>query len=179
MERFNIENKISINDYESVYKILRSSLPDIEMRNYESQKKLLEEECYCLSVYRQDNDIKAFIASWEFEDFSFIEHFAVDACLRGKGIGGLMLKEYLDKHNKKVILEVELPENKTAIKRIEFYKRYGFNVNTYKYEQPPMQEKFKELPLLIMSFPDKLNVKEFENVKKILFEMVYKTDSVK
>ena len=122
-------------DFDSFFKLMREGFPSVEMRSCEDAKNLLYEDLYNIIVDKDENEnITAFIANWEFSDFNFIEHFAVDSKIRGSGIGTAMLKAYLNKCNKPIFLEVELPENHVSIRRIEFYKRLGFYLNNFEYD---------------------------------------------
>ena len=162
-------------DFDSFYKLMSEAFPSVERRSYEDAKNLLNEELYNIIVDKDDNNnITAFIASWEFRDFKFIEHFALISKMRGNGIGTSMLRDYLKKSNKPIFLEVELPENDISIRRIEFYKRLGFHLNSFEYFQPPMQKKHDFLPLKVMSYPNSINQEEFINFKNMVYIRVYK-----
>lgn len=162
-------------DFDSFFYLMSESFPSIERRSYEGQKKLLNEESYnIIAVKNQNDNIIAFIANWEFDDFHFIEHFAVDSKIRGNGVGTSMLKAYLNECNKPIFLEVELPTNDISIRRIEFYKRLGFHLNNFEYLQPPLQNKHNFLPLKVMSYPRSVDEQEFVNLKNAVYGRIYK-----
>ena len=165
-------------DFDSLFKLMKQAFPSIERRSYEDQKNLLTENLYNIIADKDENEnIIDFIASWEFNDFNFIEHFAVDSKMRGNGRGTSMLKDYLNKCNKPIYLEVELPENDISVRRIEFYKRMGFYLNNFEYLQPPMQKQDVFLPLKIMSYPRSVDEREFINFKNTVYDKVYKKQS--
>jgi len=167
-------------DFDSFFKLMSEAFPSIERRSYENQKKLIGEDLYNTIVYKDKGDnIIAFIANWEFSDFNFIEHFAVDSKMRGNGIGTSMLKDYLHECNNPIFLEVELPENDISIRRIEFYKRLGFHLNNFEYFQPPLQKQHDFLQLKVMSYPRSVNEKEFINFKNVVYNRVYKKQATK
>jgi ribosomal protein S18 acetylase RimI-like enzyme len=167
--------KIHHYDFDSVFKLMSEAFPSVERRSYEDAKNLLYEELYNIIVERDKEDnIIAFIASWEFDDFNYVDHFAVHRKMRGNGMGTLMLKDYLNGCNKPVFLEVELPENDISVSRIKFYKRLGFQLNNFEYLQPPMQKQHGFLPLKVMSYPNGVNAKEFINFKNTVYDKVYK-----
>ena len=140
MNSYNLTN-INHEDFNSFYELMSEAFPPIERRKLENQKKLLENDFYNIVGYKENDRVIAFIASWEFENFNFIEHFAVDNSYRGNGIGSKILKQYLNKYkNKPVFLEVEYPEDNYSKRRIEFYKRLGFSLNDYEYVQPPLEK---------------------------------------
>lgn len=166
-------------DFDSFYKLMSEAFPSEERRNYEDQKSLLKDELYNITSHEDDNEnITAFIASWEFDDFVFIEHFAVSSKMRGNGMGTSMIKNFLNKCNKPIFLEVEPPENDTSIRRIEFYKRLGFHLNNYDYLQPPLQKQHDFLPLKIMSYPKRAEDKEFIDFRNEVYDKVYKIKKI-
>jgi len=167
--------KFQYSYFDSFFNLMEEAFPSVERRSYEDAKKLLCEELYNIIVDKDENDnITAFIASWEFNDFNYIEHFAVEGKIRGNGIGTSMLQAYLNKSNKPIFLEVELPENDVSLRRIEFYKRLGFHLNNFEYLQPPMQKQHDFLPLKVMSYPRSVDEMEFMNFKNVVYNKVYK-----
>lgn len=174
MKSYNLTN-ISTGDFNSFYKLMCEAFPPIERRHLENQRKLLQNDFYKIVGYKEDNNVIAFIASWEFENFNFIEHFAVDSSYRGNGIGSKILKQYLNNHNNKpIFLEVEYPKDDYSKRRIEFYKRLGFSLNNYEYVQPPLEEGNELLPLKIMSYPKEFNNKQLNQFKNNVYKYVYK-----
>lgn len=165
---------LSKNEFEEVFKIMEESFPIDERREKSGQEKILSDSYYRLYGYKRETHIAAFFAVWEFPEFSFIEHFAVEKSSRNLGIGAKLLQELLGMIKKPVVLEVELPVEELAERRIGFYKRNGFQLNDYEYEQPAMSEKGKAIPLKIMSYPDTLSEKAFEGVRDQLYISVYK-----
>lgn len=166
-------------EFDHIFKLMSEAFPSIERRSYEEQKNLLDEELYNIIADKDDDEnIKAFIANWEFSDFNFIEHFAVNSKMRGNGVGTSMLKDYLNESKKPIFLEVELPQNDISERRIEFYKRLGFHLNDFDYLQPPLQKQHGFLPLKIMSYPRRINKKQFIDFKDIVYCRVYKTQSI-
>lgn len=166
-------------DFDSFYKLMREAFPSEERRKYEDQKRLLEDELYNITSYKDDNEnITAFIASWEFDDFVFVEHLAVNSKMRSNGMGTSIIKNFLSEYNKPIFLEVEPPENDISIRRIEFYKRLGFHLNNYDYLQPPLQKQHDFLPLKIMSYPKRFDNKEFIDFRNVIYDKVYKMKKI-
>lgn len=170
--------KLNSEDFKDFFEIMKMSFPSIERRTYEDQFSLLENKYYkIMGLKDENNDLSSFIALWEFEKFYFIEHFAVHKKLRGHGMGTHMIKqiqEYVG--NKPILLEVEIPEEDIAKRRVEFYKRCGFYFNTYEYMQPPLQKGYPLLPLRIMSYPEKLIESDFYRFRDIIYKNVYKAN---
>lgn len=169
---------ITKDDFESFFRVMKNSFPEIERRTDKGQKALFNENEYRVIGYKDKNDdVTAFIAFWDFEDFIFIEHFAVDKSIRGNGVGSKFISEFLNNSEKNIVLEVELPEDEISIRRIEFYKRMGMTLNDYEYVQPPLQKGKELLPLRIMSYPKRLSQDEFENIRREIYKKVYKYEN--
>lgn len=170
-------------DFNEVYRIMEDSFPENERRTYAEQAALLDSEGYNLFAFREsaDADIEGFVGFWKLNDLLFIEHIAVDAVYRSKGIGSEMLEEITKKCNfspnrktyNGIVLEVELPNDPVAVSRIKFYERHGFFLNKYDYVQPPMKENMEFLPLYIMSYGRELSGEEFIAVRNILYREIY------
>lgn len=171
----NIKEFIDMNkkDFDSFFNILDNSFPQNERRDYFSQKNLLSISKYRPFVFKENDEVLALMATWEFDDFVYVEHLAVDSKLRGKGVGTSLIKNYLNKCNKKVFLEVEPPNCDTSKKRISFYKKIGFSFNDFYYLQLPLNPGDSPLRLNIMSYPESIGEKEFEKYKKDIYRDVY------
>lgn len=167
--------KMNPNEFATVWEILKDSFPSDEYRDYKEQKALLKNDKYTVYVL-SDEEIKAFITVWKFDDFAFIEHFAVREKYRNLGIGTLILQQLCEKTSKQLCLEVELPENEKAKRRIGFYERNGFRLNNYHYEQPAYSAEKNPVPLLIMTYGSTIDENRFKEMKKIIFKEVYSTE---
>jgi ribosomal protein S18 acetylase RimI-like enzyme len=163
-----------MNSFDAIWKIFKESFPEDERRNFKEQNDLLKESRYNLNPIYDGDEIIGFTAIWDFDDFTYVEHFAVKKDLRGKGYGSKIIKDVISKNDKLIILEVEKPETDEAIRRIEFYKRVGFHVNNYEYIQPPYDKDKQYVPLIIMSFPNKIDMSQFAKIREDLYKIVYK-----
>lgn len=171
-------------DFDKAYALMYSSFPSDEHRGYEEQKNLLADPKYTLyAIYDEDTDdkneekyIKAIIAVFHFDDFAFIEHFAVNPIYRNQGLGSIILNELKTALDCQICLEVELPETENAKRRIGFYERNGFYLNKYSHTQPPLSEGGNPIPLYIMTSERAVDKKEFGHIQSVLFKGVYHTD---
>lgn len=167
--------KLDINDFDRVYSLMEKSFPTDERRPYEKQKALLSKPMYSIYGVKADSgEVTAFITVWQFDDFAYVEHFAVDPDCRGGGMGSKVLRELVSELACLVCLEVELPETDIAKRRIAFYERNGFVTNNYPYIQPPYSEDQAPLPLIIMTSGRTISADEFEVIKGLLYRNVYK-----
>ncbi len=166
---------LNIKDFDKVYTIMQKSFPTDEYRPYNEQKSLFENDEYRIYVQKEkDENIIAFIAVWDFNSFVYIEHFAVDPSYRNGGVGSSILRDISKIYGGNLCLEVELPNNDIALRRIEFYKRCDFYYNDYSYVQPPISKGKKEVPLKVMTYGKQIDNKTFNKIKKILYTKVYK-----
>lgn len=160
-------------DFDSFFKILDNSFPKNERRDYFSQKKLLDNKYYKPLVLKIEDKVLAIMAIWEFDDFIFIEHLAIDKKLRGQGIGTKLIKNYLSKTKKEVFLEVEPPICEISKRRVLFYQRLGFYLNDFYYLQQPLNTDDTPFELKIMSYSKNISEDEFEKYKKVIYKEVY------
>lgn len=168
--------KMNEDEFDTIFSIMEESFPIDEYRPYDEQNALLNDTRYNMYVLPDSNNenLKAFIAVWRFENFAFIEHFAVNPIYRNQGLGSLILQEISDLVKCQICLEVELPQTDFARRRIGFYERNGFYLNDYPYIQPPISEGRKPIPLLIMTSGERISEAGFESVKQTVYNEVYK-----
>ncbi|GAA0181316.1 GNAT family N-acetyltransferase [Clostridium sediminicola] len=159
--------------YNEIWEIYIESFPENQRRNLENQKKVLKNPLYKFEQICFEGKLVGFIGIWDLPNFVFLEHFAVKREFRGQGYGTNILKKIIQKCSKKIILEVEKPDTIKAKKRIDFYEKFGFNLNEYDYYQPAYNENTKPEELYIMSYPSKIDKEEFTKVRKDLYLTVY------
>lgn len=159
--------------FEEIYALLEKSFPPDERRTKEAQRRLFEHPAYRVLCFRDEKGLRAFMALWDFDDFCFLEHFAVDPELRGQGVGSSLLAELGTLCNNPLVLEVESPENDLAVRRIGFYRRNGFFTNDYPYVQPAYSKDKKALPMILMTRGRTFEYAELERIKKKLYISVY------
>ena len=79
-----------------------------------------------------------------------MEHFAIISAMRGGGLGGEAIRNFVAADPMPVILEVEPSgSNDMADRRIAFYERCGFTGHRdFEYIQPPYSPGLPEVPLM-------------------------------
>ena len=164
--------------FNRIYEIMKNSFPKDERRPCEEQKDLLERPEYKIYIMDRDDEICGFLAVWEFNSITFIEHFAVAPEYRNMGIGAEMLQELKSTMDKRICLEVEPPENELTRRRIGFYERNGFFLNKQPYVQPPLSKGQEEVSLLLMTTGGKVDDLGFDEIKTLLYEKVYEVDKM-
>ena len=163
--------------YLFVEKLLHSAFPSDERRDDEQQRAYTDrnDKFHCLLI-RDLNTPVGLITYWDFEDFVYVEHFAIHEDLRNGGLGGQAMKTFLQEMNRPVVLEVEMPLIKGDIthRRIAFYRRQGFSLRRLPYKQPPYREGDKWLPMKLMSTgPAKKWLPMTELVRDTIYQEVY------
>lgn len=166
--------RITEETFDEIFPLLEAAFPVTELRIREDQRNLLQEEYYRLYGVRKDGVFAAVFATWEIEDFLYIEHFAVKEEFRNGGYGGSLLDTLLEEKGRPMVLEVEVPEDAMTRRRVGFYERHGLVYNDYPYLQPPMRKGQGMLPLRFMTKPSAIDNKTYERYKKQIYKYVYK-----
>ena len=94
------------------------------------------------------------LTTWHFEEFIYIEHFAIDPTLRSQGYGSEALKAFIHEHGKPIVLEAEPPTDALSIRRIKFYERIGLTLYDFPYMQPAYTEDSNPVELRLMGTID-------------------------
>lgn len=162
----------------SIETLYIDSFPPVERRKFANVEILLEKENvpFHILAATEDGKLVGFLTYWEFEDFRYIEHFAVDSEMRGKGHGTEILAHFIKECDKTpVVLEVEMPESSAdARRRVDFYMRHCFILwRLVKYVQPPYEEGLDSLEMKLMTLQvnDKTKV---ERMGEVIRREVYK-----
>ena len=112
------------------------------------------------------------LTTWHFEEFIYIEHFAIDPTLRSQGYGSEALKAFIHEHGKPLVLEAEPPTDALSIRRIRFYERIGLTLYDFPYMQPAYTEDSHPVELRLMGTLD-TNATPLPLVSQILHREVY------
>ena len=166
--------RLTQNDFDALFSLMEKSFPADEYRDRAAQKALFDNPLYAVYGLKDGAAVKAFIATWQFSDFAFVEHFAVDPSCRNNGIGKKMLNDLIEHLGKPVCLEVEPPTSDITRRRIGFYERNGFFLNAHPYEQPPMAAGKKSVKMQVMTTGGKVNAERFAEIRSALYEKVYR-----
>lgn len=156
-------------------KLYTDAFPEAERRTPEEWRKQMETKTdFCVMAVTEGELFEGFISFWDLRNFVYVEHFAVRADIRGKGIGGRIFEELKKQAGKRpVVLEVELPDNDMARKRIAFYERHGLNVVDRNYRQPPYRKGETALTLLIMTTDTAFAENHFDEIRDSIYTNVY------
>lgn len=165
---------ISINTFHNYYPfvegLLHSAFPKEERRDTIQQREYTDNNdkfsCYLI----KDNNLPiGLLTCWDFEEFIYIEHFAIDPSLRNNGYGQKAITALKEKEVRPIILEAEEPTNELTKRRIGFYERQGFILQSYAYEQPPYRSNDGWLPMRLMTY----GTINLEKAKETIYKEVY------
>ena len=161
--------------YSYIEQLIKSSFPPEEYREieelqmYTAQKQLFHNNI----IITPENNPVGMLSYWDFDEFCYVEHFAIDSAQRNSGYGKRVLDHLKNILQRPIVLEVEMPETKIAHRRIEFYKRQGFTLWEESYLQPPYREGESYLPMLLMVQGELDCEKDYKRVKECIYKDVY------
>ena len=156
-----------------IKKIYEYSFPIDERRDFDKLIDMLKDVRFGIKGIFVDDDLAGFISLWDFEEYLYVEHFAVDKELRGNGLGSHVLQNIINETQHKIILEVDLPSDTISFKRIKYYEKFGFILCHEEYIQPPYGDGKDAVPMFIMSKPEIDDYTEFQQIVKTLHSQVY------
>lgn len=165
---------INNDTYRSLCCLYTESFPEIERRSITQLDTLVatKKNMHFNAIIEDDGRIAGLMIFWDFEDFIYLEHFAIFPEMRNGGTGRRTLQLLSGTTDKPKILEAEPADNGIAGRRIEFYRRNGFEVIDQDYEQPSYRPCEEGMPLWIMStvIYDKEKTKEItDKIKKEIY----------
>lgn len=138
------------------------SFPPEERRSWESIIELTDNQSspFNMTMIQRDGVTAGFITWWRLGGARYVEHFAIIPAMRGGGLGGEAIRNFVGADPMPVILEVE-PAGSTdmADRRIAFYERCGFTGHRdFGYIQPPYSPGLPEVPLMLMTSGGKVDL---------------------
>ena len=166
---------ITENNFSDLYKRLVEAFPYEERRDEPDEAKCFLKKEFNFCEIIDGAESVGLIVFWAFSKFLFVEHIAINKEIRGKGYGSKVFDLLKKQYNLPIILEAEAPETEVQKKRIGFYEKLGFRVNSYDYTQPSYHEA-EAVPLLVLSYTEFLSQGMFEEFFKETRKLVYECD---
>lgn len=161
------ENLLAIKD------LYESSFPPEERREHGQLVQLLSNpRCHINHIY-QNNSLIGLITFWDFNEFVYIEHFAIMPYLQGKGIGKQVVHNLLNSIAKPLLLEVEPPLDDQSKRRIKFYSELGFKLLNRVYVQPSYDGVKPSVELRLMCTLENLSTPTLNQWIDMLLQGVY------
>ena len=174
MIRFQPITTSDVQHYKFMEELLVESFPPEEYRELEHLREYTDRIGNFHNNIIFDDDLPiGFITYWDFDEFYYVEHFAVDPAQRNGGHGKNVLNHLCELLQHPIVLEVEMPEEEMAQRRINFYKRQGFVLWEKPYLQPPYRPGDDYLPMLLMAHGNLEHERDFETVKNSIYREVY------
>lgn len=165
---------LKLEEFDRFYQILSNNFPTKEIKEYNYMKDTFHAGLYQVLTLKDNDQIVGIMSFYQHDDFRFIDYFAIDGSLKGKGMGSEMLQYFINLDDKMVILEVEHPEDEQSKRRIAFYQRNGLYLNDqFEYFVPPVRNLKHCLYFHLMSSKRKINNIEFEKYYPQILKMVY------
>lgn len=166
---------------ESVMKLMYQAFPYEERRDDEAWIDILDNnKNFSLYEILDDNCFAGFITLWSFDEFDYVEHFAILPQLRSRSLGTAVIEKIISISNKHIVLEVESPNDDVdseelaiRMRRINFYKNRGFQLIDYEYFQPPYHVGGDYFPLKLMVKIQNSCQIDVKEIAKILYRRVY------
>ncbi|MDR2913403.1 MAG: hypothetical protein LBV74_00975, partial [Tannerella sp.] len=112
-------------DFLSIYSV---SFPVYEQRSHEQQLYAFGNTRYRLFCRINENRLDSFLSFWNFEEYVYMEHFAVNDKARGQNIGTNTLRQFGEEINKMIILEIDPVIDEITEKRLFFYQKLDFKL---------------------------------------------------
>lgn len=141
--------------YAFMEQLLTTSFPPEEYRALEQLRLYTDtrEAFHCNVILDEEDTLIGLFNYWDFGGFCYGEHFAIDPARRNGGYGKRALEELCRMvHPRPIVLEVEMPEEEMARRRIGFYQRQGFSLWDKPYQQPPYKPGDGYLPMRLMAY---------------------------
>ena len=153
IEEISVKNII----IDNIHCLYESAFPRDERRDFEDFMSLLAapESRFSVFAFFEDDVFAGFASCWRWEEFCYLEHFAVEERMRNGGRGARYLSELVRRMSLPMIIEVEPPEDDLSRRRIGFYERNGFRLaEGIDYVQPPYSPDRNSMRLMLMTHGD-------------------------
>lgn len=155
--------------WKDAWDLYELSFPIFEKRNLQNHIEAMGNENFHCDVILENEKFIGILFYWVWNEFKYVEHFAINPELRGKNYGSKVLEEFC-KDDKITILEIDPPVDEISIRRRKFYERMGFVMNEYKHIQLPYRKGHEGYVLKILTYGKKVSIDEYNEFYKYLLE---------
>lgn len=162
--------------FNRIWEIYQYSFPRYEQRTFEHQQTAFRSDRYHMDCYVEEGRVVGFIGYWVFDTYSYIEHYAMAKENRGSGYGSRILKEFLDKTDNIVVLEIDPIIDEVSQRRLRFYQHLGFVDNPFEHQCPTYQPDAVEGYLLILTYPEAVDCEFYDRFYHDLHTVVMARD---
>lgn len=153
-----------------LWPLYEASFPACERWDAEAYDRAFADPAFEADAILLDGAFAGLLFHWTTDGFHYIEHLAVSPHLRGQQIGSRALEAFCC--DRRVILEIDPPEEEVSIRRLHFYERLGFVANPHRYIHPSFRRPFHPHRLVVMSRPGPLTDPEIRRFADFVREHV-------
>ena len=165
---------IEENEFELYYSLLEKDFCYEERRTKTDELKMLKNKRFKPYYIYDNNMLIGYFCYWDLGKFLFGEHFAVLENLRDQGWGTKFLTFFLQNLKKPFVFEMEKPLDFQSKRRKYFYEQFDFVFNDFDYHQPSYHGDDKGIPMVFVSYPEKLTKARYSKMVKKIKKEVYK-----
>lgn len=157
-----------------VISLYQQAFPASERREVNQLKRLVTEQpAMFFHIITEGKKLAGLFIYWKLEDFYYLEHLAVYPEMRNQKIGQKVL-DYIREHLLgEHLLEVEPAVDEMTSRRINYYRRNGYEVVEKQYRQPAYDDPEKSYPLWLMSNRIGTDKRDLDRRIQIIKEEVY------
>lgn len=160
--------------FEKMWSIYDYSFPYFEKRTLSHQVTAFSNPDYHLDCYIDNDKFIGFIGYWDFSDYIYIEHYALDKEVRGSGYGTKILKEFIENAGKIIILEIDPVVDEVSTRRLRFYKHLNFVENPHSHKCHVYRHDCGEENLDILTYPHEVDCAFYKRFNEDLRDVVMK-----
>lgn len=160
--------------------LYEESFPEEERRGIAQLKRLIAgQPAMCFNAIECDGELSGLFVYWELDGFYYLEHLAVYPAMRNKKIGQQVLDYVAIRLKGLRLLEVEPTTDEMTTRRVNYYRRNGYEVLDKTYIQPSYHGQGDACPLWIMGNEETPRLAEFvEKIKEEVYKAPCKTDTL-
>lgn len=145
---------ITPDDLSFLHKLYDESFPAEERREWSLIESPAIAGCPTLLAIIADGHLAGMLTLWNFDRFSYVEHFVVAPAFRGKGVGSEAMRQLIEKiGNRPLVVEIEPPtvDRPETLSRRDFYSKLGFATISTDYIQPAYSPSLSSVPMHLMA----------------------------
>lgn len=158
--------------------LLVTAFPPEERRDQKQQRSNADHNpLFRNALITEQGHPVGLLTYWDFSDFVYIEHFAIDEDLRNQGYGQKALSLLKEQIQCPIVLEAEEPTDEISRRRIGFYQRQGFLLQEIPYLQPPYRPGDKWFPLKLMTYGRINPTTDFTIIRDTIYREVYQVSN--
>lgn len=143
------------------------SFPWHEQREMPAKQLALSNPHYALEAWFDGTTFVELSGCWDFGEYMYIEHLAIDGALRSQGYGKKVLHTILTR-SPMTILEIDPLTTDIANKRLRFYESMGFCANEWPHTHPAYHQGIADHELIVLSYPHAIDAECYQRFNEDL-----------